>query len=55
MLLITDKTLGRTNTELITKYNLGSLLVGGDGCPDNQGNLQISDNPDYFKATMTNW
>jgi beta-glucosidase len=45
---------GKTNEDAITKYFLGSLLIGGDGCPDNNGDLQ-TDNVDYLKATKENW
>lgn len=30
---------GKTDPSIIQKYNLGSVLIGGDGCPDNDGNI----------------
>ena len=34
---------GTTQTDAV-KFALGSLLVGGNGCPDENGNLVIFDN-----------
>ncbi|CAD8082812.1 unnamed protein product [Paramecium primaurelia] len=33
---------GKTQYEKIKEWNLGSLLVGGNGCPDNDGNISSS-------------
>lgn len=47
---------GITDPALIVKYNLGSVLAGGNSCPDIDGNMIINITPDdYFKATMQNW
>ena len=39
---VTSKT-GTTSADAI-KFSLGSLLVGGNGCPDNNGNIIDFDN-----------
>ena len=41
----------KTNYAAVSTYFLGSLLVGGNGCPDDDGNLV----EDYTKASMANW
>ena len=33
-----------TDLTLVTKHHLGSLLVGGNGCPDESGNMFIFTN-----------
>jgi hypothetical protein len=36
----------KTDYDLITQYNLGSLLLAGDGCLTNDGNLQSDPDKD---------
>lgn len=43
-----------TNFTLIKEYNLGSVLVGGNGAPTDDGNLQ-SGEFNYTYATRENW
>lgn len=43
-----------TDFSLIKKWNLGSLLIGGNGAPDDKGNLQVGE-LDYHYATEENW
>ena len=38
----------------MNSYKLGSLLIGGNGAPDERGNLQSGDT-DYHFATDKNW
>jgi len=52
---------GTTQTDAV-KFALGSLLVGGNGCPDENGNLVIFDNLKedqikqiYANATVDKW
>ncbi|CAD8093286.1 unnamed protein product [Paramecium sonneborni] len=44
---------GNTHYEQISQHFLGSILVGGNGCPDGRGNIIVSDN--CFAATNANW
>ena len=54
ILLLSNK--GRTNHSLIQYYNLGAVMVGGDGTPDRDGNLRNGDQPDDYKnATYESW
>ena len=57
---LTGKT-GTTSAEAI-KFSLGSLLVGGNGCPDANGNMVFFDGlkedqvkPIYAAATVEKW
>lgn len=57
---ITSK--GKTDAALAAKYHLGSLLVGGNGCPDEAGDLITMPNMDegktisiYANATLNKW
>ncbi|KAL4441671.1 hypothetical protein ABPG74_021603 [Tetrahymena malaccensis] len=43
-----------TDFQKIKKLGLGSVLVGGNGAPTNDGNLQTG-NLDYHQATRENW
>ena len=45
---ITSK--GHTDPALATKFHFGSLLVGGDGCPDANGNLVTMPHLDETKT-----
>lgn len=44
-----------TDFSMIQKYFLGSILIGGNGAPDNEGNLQPGYSTNYSLATMENW
>ena len=51
-----------TDLNLVTKHHFGSLLVGGDGCPDESGNMFIFNNQDepkiveiYANASLDKW
>ena len=41
ILLLSHK--DKTNHSLINHYNLGAVMVGGDGAPDRDGNLRTGD------------
>jgi beta-glucosidase len=58
--LVTEK--GVTDTKVAEKYFLGSLLIGGDGVPNSDGNLINLDKLSYLaqvraylNATKDNW
>ncbi len=46
-----------TDFAVISQKSLGSVLIGGDGAPTDNGNLQYGSGlpVDYAKATMENW
>ena len=54
ILLLSHK--DKTNHSLINHYNLGAVMVGGDGAPDRDGNLRTGDQADdYLNATYESW
>jgi beta-glucosidase len=45
-----------TDPTIIDKLKIGSVLVGGDSCPDSNGNIRLEIiGSDYYGATMENW
>jgi beta-glucosidase len=47
---------GFTDPSLVQKWHLGSVLVGGDSCPDDNGNILTTISADdYEGATMEGW
>ena len=46
---------GKTDISIISEKFLGSVLIGGNGAPDSEGNLQPDGAVNYMDATMSNW
>ena len=47
---------GYTDASIIDRFKIGSVLVGGDSCPDTNGNILLEIiGKDYYGATMHNW
>lgn len=51
-----------TDTDMVRNYHFGSMLVGGNGCPDESGDMTIFNGEDdngvakiYANATLDRW